>query len=106
MFILSILFSQSIVAPIKILSNIVRSERDKSSKTINELKELLKDVDHIYFAGGEPLIMKKHYEILDFLIENNLNEKVFLRYNTNLSTLKYKNIKRKFYFRNVLFLSQ
>ena len=37
-----------------------------SSKTINELKELLKDVDHIYFAGGEPLIMKKHYEILDF----------------------------------------
>ena len=63
-----------------------------SSKTINELKELLKDVDHIYFAGGEPLIMKKHYEILDFLIENNLNEKVFLRYNTNLSTLKYKNI--------------
>ena len=59
---------------------------------IKELKELLKDVDHIYFAGGEPLIMKKHYEILDFLIENNLNEKVFLRYNTNLSTLKYKNI--------------
>jgi radical SAM protein with 4Fe4S-binding SPASM domain len=63
-----------------------------SSKTIDELKELLKDVDHIYFAGGEPLIMKKHYEILDFLIERKLNEKVFLRYNTNLSTLKYKNI--------------
>ena len=36
MFILSILFSQSIVAPIKTLSKIVRSERDKSNKNINE----------------------------------------------------------------------
>ena len=32
MFFLSLLFSQSIVSPIKILSNILRSERDKSNK--------------------------------------------------------------------------
>ena len=36
MFFLSILFSQSIVSPIKTLSKIVRSERDKSNKNINE----------------------------------------------------------------------
>ena len=36
MFSLSILFSQSIIAPIKTLSKIVRSERDKSNKNINE----------------------------------------------------------------------
>ena len=36
MFFLSILFSQSIISPIKILSKIVRSERDKSNKNTKE----------------------------------------------------------------------
>ncbi len=46
-------------------------------------------VEEIYFAGGEPLLMPEHYKILDKLIENQRYD-VFLRYNTNLSTLKYK----------------
>lgn len=46
-------------------------------------------VEEIYFAGGEPLIMPEHYEILDKLIDKKRFD-VFLRYNTNLSTLKYK----------------
>lgn len=46
-------------------------------------------VEEIYFAGGEPLMMPEHYQILDKLIEKNKFD-VFLRYNTNLSTLKYK----------------
>ena len=37
MFFLSLLFSQSIVSPIKILSKILRSERDKSNKKNNKL---------------------------------------------------------------------
>ena len=36
MFFLSLLFSQSIISPIKILSKIVRSERDKSNKSYKE----------------------------------------------------------------------
>ena len=36
MFLLSLLFSQSIVSPIKILSKILRSERDKSNKKNNK----------------------------------------------------------------------
>jgi pyruvate-formate lyase-activating enzyme len=47
-------------------------------------------VEEIYFAGGEPLIMNEHYRILDKLIEKKKFD-VYLRYNTNLSTLKYKN---------------
>jgi sulfatase maturation enzyme AslB (radical SAM superfamily) len=47
-------------------------------------------VEEIYFAGGEPLIMDEHYMILEKLIEiGNLD--VRLRYNTNLSNLKFKN---------------
>lgn len=46
-------------------------------------------VEEVYFAGGEPLIMPEHYQVLDKLIEKERFD-VFLRYNTNLSTIKYK----------------
>jgi len=47
-------------------------------------------VEEIYFAGGEPLLMPEHYKIIDRLLELGRTD-VRLRYNTNLSTLKYKN---------------
>jgi MoaA/NifB/PqqE/SkfB family radical SAM enzyme len=46
-------------------------------------------VEEVYFAGGEPLMMPEHYQVLDKLIEHERFD-VFLRYNTNLSTIKYK----------------
>ena len=42
----------------------------------------------IYFAGGEPLVTEEHYLLLDCLIKNKVNPT--LRYNTNLSLLKFK----------------
>lgn len=47
------------------------------------------DLDGISFAGGEPLITGEHYEILDHLIAVG-NTDLAIRYNTNLSTLTYK----------------
>ena len=44
----------------------------------------------MYFAGGEPLITPYHYTVLDFLIERDYAKNIRLEYNTNLSTLKYK----------------
>jgi radical SAM protein with 4Fe4S-binding SPASM domain len=49
-----------------------------------------KDIREIYFAGGEPLIMDHHYEILNSFIES--QQPVRIRYNTNLSELNYKGI--------------
>jgi radical SAM protein with 4Fe4S-binding SPASM domain len=46
-------------------------------------------VEEIYFAGGEPLIMPEHYEILDKLIEMGKTD-VRIRYSTNFSKLIYK----------------
>ncbi len=68
--------------------NIVK-KRD-STMTVEALKPTLLEVDRIYFAGGEPLITDQHYEILEFLLENNKNN-VKLAYNTNFSKLIYKN---------------
>lgn len=48
-----------------------------------------RDLESIYFAGGEPLITSEHYEILDRLIAVQ-NTDLAIRYNTNLSTLSYK----------------
>jgi len=48
-----------------------------------------KCVDEIYFAGGEPLIMPEHYQILDRLIELGRTD-VNIRYSTNFSKLTFK----------------
>lgn len=59
-------------------------------KFIDEILELLPTVDHIYFAGGEPLITDEHYIILEEIQKQNLAEKIHLRYSTNLSVVQYK----------------
>ena len=62
-----------------------------SKKDINlYLDEFIKDVEEIYFAGGEPLLMEEHYYILQKLVEVG-NTNLRLRYNTNLGYLKFKN---------------
>jgi radical SAM protein with 4Fe4S-binding SPASM domain len=57
---------------------------------LEELDPLFNIVEDIYFAGGEPLLNDEHYYILNKLIElNKTNLNIY--YNTNFSTLKYKN---------------
>jgi len=46
-------------------------------------------LEQVYFAGGEPLIMKEHYYMLEKLIEAGKTD-VRLIYNTNFSELRYK----------------
>ena len=46
-------------------------------------------LEQVYFAGGEPLIMKEHYFLLEKLEELNKTE-VRIQYNTNFSELRYK----------------
>ena len=57
----------------------------------DQLKPYISEVKEIYFAGGEPLLMDKHYDILQHLIDTD-NTDIKIRYNTNLSSLYYKNI--------------
>ena len=63
---------------------------DYSKKNINAyVDEFIKDVEEVYFAGGEPLLMDEHYMILEKLIEVG-NTDCRIRYNTNFSKLKFK----------------
>jgi radical SAM protein with 4Fe4S-binding SPASM domain len=52
------------------------------------LIDTVKQVERIYFAGGEPLLMPEHWQILDMLVENKRFD-VKVNYNTNASTLTY-----------------
>jgi|TARA_B100000902_G_scaffold218294_1_gene207449 radical SAM protein with 4Fe4S-binding SPASM domain len=47
------------------------------------------EVEHIYFAGGEPLIMDEHWYILKRLVENKRFD-VKIKYNTNMLKIDYK----------------
>ena len=46
-------------------------------------------LEQVYFAGGEPLIMKEHYFLLEKLIEAGKTD-VRIQYNTNFSELAFK----------------
>lgn len=61
---------------------------DKSSLW-SEIDTLCPIVEKVHFAGGEPLIMDSHYDILDKLIEHK-KFNTTLSYNTNFSILTYK----------------
>ena len=63
---------------------------DSNDKLYDQFLPHFKDIETFYFAGGEPLLTDKHYDILEHLIEIKKTD-VKLFYNTNLSTLFYKN---------------
>lgn len=54
---------------------------------VSELIPYIKKLKSIYFAGGEPLIMPEHFELLSYLHKHNRD--ISIVYNTNLSVIKY-----------------
>lgn len=62
---------------------------DNNDKLYEQIKPHLAGMKEIYFAGGEPLLTDKHYELLEELIAIG-NTSLTLRYNTNLTNLAYK----------------
>ena len=71
--------------------NIINPKIKDTSKIIEKTKQMIIDnkLEEIYFAGGETLITDEHWEIINFLIEHK-KFNIMIRYNTNLSVLKYK----------------
>lgn len=67
---------------------------DASAITFDRIKPYLNKVNHLYFSGGEPLLIEEHYQILFLLVKlkKNKQSNFYLTYNTNFSTLIYKKI--------------
>ena len=60
-----------------------------SSAIIDHHLKYINEVEQIYFAGGEPLIIDAHYVVLDELLKQNRID-VEITYNTNFTQLAYK----------------
>lgn len=54
---------------------------------IDDLVELAPYIDRIMLQGGEPLVMKKQYELLDKLLETDHAKHIVLEMNSNLTIL-------------------
>ena len=63
--------------------------RDDMLSFMDELDPLLESVERVYWAGGEPLITKEHYDILDKWIAMGKND-VKMDYTTNFTQMYYK----------------
>lgn len=50
------------------------------------------DLHWMYFTGGEPLINPEHWDLLKELVECNRAQNISLMYNTNLTTIKYRDV--------------
>lgn len=57
---------------------------------IEQTKQYLNDVDYMYWAGGEPFILKEHFAFLQHLIDTDKAKNIRLAYNTNLTVTEYK----------------
>jgi organic radical activating enzyme len=49
----------------------------------DEIYSQIPNIKHLYFAGGEPLLIKEHKRFLLEIIERGYADKIHLRYNTN-----------------------
>ena len=63
---------------------------DATGNLLQEVLEQIPNIDLAYFAGGEPLITDEHYVMLEEMIRLGRTD-ITLRYNTNASSIKYKN---------------
>jgi len=64
-------------------------QTESKEDIFKHVDKFIHEVEEIYFAGGEPLIMEEHYTILEKLIAAGRTD-VRLRYNTNFSYIKFK----------------
>jgi hypothetical protein len=48
-------------------------------------------VEEIYWVGGEPLMYEQHWDYMQRIIDLGYADRVYARYNTNLSRVNYKN---------------
>ena len=54
-----------------------------SLKFWQQIESQLGNIQHVYMAGGEPLLIERHYEFLNLCINRDMAKNIILEYNTN-----------------------
>lgn len=52
-----------------------------------QLEKNMHNIEHVYFAGGEPMLIERHYDFLERCVVAGAAKNMVIEYNTNMSTL-------------------
>jgi len=52
-----------------------------------QIEKNIPNIEHVYMAGGEPMMIERHYEFLQKCIDTGHSKKMTIEYNTNISNL-------------------
>ncbi len=53
----------------------------------DQIEKNIPNIEHVYMAGGEPMMIERHYEFLQKCIDAGQAKKMTIEYNTNMSNL-------------------
>lgn len=67
----------------------IKKTYEWANSALEQIKKI-KTLSKIYFTGGEPLLVKENYKLLENLIESNLHRRISLILNTNCTVLPDK----------------
>lgn len=80
---------QQLYTPSKLDTNWVQN---RESIFWNAMKSSKDSLTYIQLEGGEPLLVKRHFEILEFYVNENVAHNMSLHYNTNGSIFPHANM--------------
>lgn len=52
-----------------------------------QIENNIPNIQHVYMAGGEPMMIERHYEFLQKCIDADRSNQIILEYNTNMTNL-------------------
>ena len=67
----------------------------------NSIEKNIPNIQHVYMAGGEPMMIERHYEFLQKCIDTNNAKKIIIEYNTNMTNLPNRVLDMWKHFRQV-----
>lgn len=56
----------------------------------DQIESNIQNIEHVYMAGGEPLMIERHYEFLQKCIDQDVAKNIVIEYNTNLTNIPSK----------------
>jgi len=73
-----------------------------SEKFWDHIESNIPSMEHVYMAGGEPLMIERHYDFLQKCVDMGQAEKMSIEYNTNMTTLQPRVIELWKHFKSVI----
>lgn len=68
-------------------------ENETLDKTVEQIAKMSPYIYNLKLIGGEPLVMKQYYQLLDKIIETGNSKNIKIKFQTNLSVLNFDKIK-------------